>query len=302
MTANPPPVTLNQENVPDDLICSICMTLPFDPVITPCNHVFCKPCISQALHQSNLCPIDRRPCTSGQLERLDGLSLRIWSGIQVKCGNHESGCAWKGCIADYAAHAENNCSVGRGHNNSALMEELETLRDQNSALNAAVLNLSDSSILQATKIARLQDVIFQLTHENSKVTELQGEIAHLKQERDSLKQSSDLLRAKVNNNSSLPALPVLFRGNYNYKRENVVQLSQLISRYLENKPSAIGQHKIFNCVRACFMDLEKGFQDNPQHYYMDVRMLLVTCLASTWFTPNQRSNIDNWYRNHFCFM
>lgn len=278
------PVPLHQENTPDDLICSICMTLPFDPVITPCNHVFCKPCISQALQQNNLCPIDRRPCTSGQLKRLDGLYLRIWSGIQVKCGNHESGCAWKGCIVDYGAHAENNCTVGRGHNNSALMEELESLRQKNSDLHEAFKGVGDI-----------------LVDHQREVAELQRKISQLQQERDSLQQSRDSLRAKVSNNSSLPALPVLFRGNYNYKRENVVQLSQLISRYLENKPSAIDQNKIFNCVRTCFMDLEKGYQDNPAHYYVDVRMLLVTCLASTWFTPNQRSNIENWYRNHFCY-
>jgi len=279
-----PPATLNQDNIPDDLICSICMTIPVDPVITPCNHVFCKPCISQALTQNSLCPIDRRPCTCRQLKRLDGLSLRIWSGIQVKCGNHESGCAWKGSIADYSAHVENHCSVGRnttGHNNnSALVEELETLRQDNLDLKKGVKEFAELVIGQ-----------------NAKIADLQGVILQLEQERDSLQQSRDSLRANIRNNSNLP---VLFHGHYNFKRENVVQLSQLISRHLENKPSSIDQNKIFNCVRTCFTDLERDYSDNPAHYYLDVRMLLVTCLASTWFTPNQRNNIDNWYRNHFC--
>ena len=125
-----PPVAINPDSIAEDLICSICMTISVDPVITPCYHVYCRPCISQALSQNNLCPIDRRPCTAGQLKRLDGLSLRIWSGIQVKCGNHESGCAWRGSIADYSTHVENNCTVGRNPNptgrndNVALMEEL----------------------------------------------------------------------------------------------------------------------------------------------------------------------------------
>lgn len=45
--------------------------------------------LHQALGNQSICPIDRRPCTHGQLRRMDGLSLRIWSGIQVKCGCHD---------------------------------------------------------------------------------------------------------------------------------------------------------------------------------------------------------------------
>ncbi|KAK1733192.1 ATP-dependent Clp protease proteolytic subunit [Skeletonema marinoi] len=85
-----PPVALHQENLPDDLVCSICLTVPADPLVTPCDHVFCEPCIRQALNHNNLCPIDRRPCCIGELNPIEGLSFRIWNGIQVKCGGHES--------------------------------------------------------------------------------------------------------------------------------------------------------------------------------------------------------------------
>eukprot|EP00985_Skeletonema_marinoi_P027330 scaffold22272_cov85-Skeletonema_marinoi.AAC.1 len=123
--AAPAPVALHQENVPDDLICSICMTVPSEPLITPCDHLFCRTCIHQALSDRNICPIDRRPCTVGQLRQLDGILSRIWSGIQVKCGGHESGCAWRGSIADYSSHVQNNCSASSGNNNnsSAVREE-----------------------------------------------------------------------------------------------------------------------------------------------------------------------------------
>ena len=71
-----------------------------------CDHMFCRTCIHQALGNQSICPIDRRPCTYGQLWRMDGLSLRIWSGIKVKCGCHDIGCAWRGSIADYSAHLQ----------------------------------------------------------------------------------------------------------------------------------------------------------------------------------------------------
>ena len=71
-------------------------------------------------------------------------------------------------------------------------------------------------------------------------------------------------------------------------------MSQLISRNLEKPPGNINANRIFNCVRSCYLDLEANYNDNPQHYYMDMRMLLATCAASTWFSPNQRNNIHQW--------
>ncbi|KAL7499493.1 hypothetical protein ACHAWT_007774 [Skeletonema menzelii] len=134
MEAPPPPVPLHENNVPTDLICSICMTVPAEPRITPCNHLFCQKCIRQALDDKYLCPIDRQPCSPHQLRPLDGLLSRVWGGIQVKCGHHEYGCAWRGSISDYSAHTENNCSVIKHptvKNNSAVMEELHRLRREN---------------------------------------------------------------------------------------------------------------------------------------------------------------------------
>ena len=115
----------------NDLICSICMTLTAELLLTPCDHMFCRTCIHQALGNQSICPIDRRPCTYGQLWRMDGLSLRIWSGIKVKCGCHDIGCAWRGSIADYSAHLQiappevvEIISRRNNNNNSTLEEEL----------------------------------------------------------------------------------------------------------------------------------------------------------------------------------
>jgi len=86
------------------------------------------------MHNQSICPIDRRPCTHGQLRRMDGLSLRISSGIQVKCGCHDIGCAWRGSIADCSAHLH-NCTVrssrNQQHNNNNLtMEEESNLSER----------------------------------------------------------------------------------------------------------------------------------------------------------------------------
>ena len=96
-----------------------------------------------------------------------------------------------------------------------------------------------------------------------------------------------------------PNLPRIFHGSYHFRREHVVELSQLISRYLLEKPSNINGNRIFNCVRTCYTALDRDYCDNSETYYEDMRMLLATCLASTWFSDNQYNNILEWNRKHF---
>ncbi|XP_061685505.1 LON peptidase N-terminal domain and ring finger 1, like isoform X2 [Syngnathoides biaculeatus] len=52
-----------QPSVPDDLIdandleCSLCMRLFYEPVTTPCGHTFCKNCLQRSLDHAALCPL-----------------------------------------------------------------------------------------------------------------------------------------------------------------------------------------------------------------------------------------------------
>ena len=85
-----------------------------------------------------------------------------------------------------------------------------------------------------------------------------------------------------------------FDRSYSYNRHKVVRLSQLIARYLEDKPHEINANRIYNNVKNCYDDLQKSWADNPKHYHIDMRMLLTTCAASTWFSPNQSANIGGW--------
>ena len=66
--------------------------------------------------------------------------------------------------------------------------------------------------------------------------------------------------------------PVSFDGRNNYRRENLVALSQFISQNLENRPSKIDPKKIFNCVKSCYYDLNRNYRNNPAHYRLDMRM------------------------------
>jgi hypothetical protein len=82
--------------------------------------------------------------------------------------------------------------------------------------------------------------------------------------------------------------------NYSYDRSRVIELTQLICRDLESKPVEVDRNRIYNCIRSCYTDYERGYSDNPEHYATDLRMLLQVCSASNWFSPKQFGNIRQW--------
>lgn len=93
------------------------------------------------------------------------------------------------------------------------------------------------------------------------------------------------LKSIVRRNISIPVENG--KGGYAYNRFHVVPLTKLICQNLEDIPDSINPDKIFECVRRIGSDLRKDHEDNPEHFYIDVRMLLSVCLASTWFTERQ---------------
>lgn len=278
------PVPIRPEEIPGDLICAICMGLPLVPVLTPCEHLFCRDCLNQAFYRQRLCPVDRTEIEMDQVLYLrDGSLLhRIWGGTPVKCGHHLSGCAWTGPIADYQSHTE-ICTHARDQD---IQRRIEELREENRELReleeqheAEIDRLrSHLALVEAERDARVDQHRF---HEV----------------KEGIKQLSEQLKKVLEENALLrrrPNVEPLFTGNYHFGREKVVQLSQLIARYLTNKPSNIDSNRIYSCVEACYRDLRQGWNDNPPHYYVDVRMLLATCLASTWFSDNQINRINTW--------
>ena len=180
----------------------------------------------------------------------------------VKCSHHEAGCAWTGSIADYSQH---NSTCPRRNNNSDSRKRPRSDSDQ---------SLIDSL---SKKVEKLKDDLSTTKQAFHVAVEFGAAVTI---ERDELRNMVEI----PNTNSN---------GGFNYDRTSVVKLTQLICQNLENKPSSINANKIFECVRNIYMDLKRGYNDNPEHYYMDVRMLFGVCLASTWFTPNQLRNLES---------
>ncbi|KAL7448958.1 hypothetical protein ACHAWC_001068 [Mediolabrus comicus] len=127
-------------------------------------------------------------------------------------------------------------------------------------------------------------------------------IQRLTQEKNALaKKVQTLEKEKSSLEQTLRFSKSAFDGTYkHYKRESVRELSQLISCYLLDKPHQIDGEKIYGRVHSCYHYLEEDYDDNPECYDEDMRMLLATCLASrTWFSNNQYDNIEGWHDRIF---
>lgn len=249
---------LRPEEVPNEFICAICFSVPLEPKLLPCEHVFCADCIKRSFETQLACPTCRISCAHNQAKKLKRHSLasRIWSSIQVKCDHNEKGwCAWTGSISDLKSHRRNCSSNDRRHGNQ---EEFNKLKGENYELKE--------------KIARQQALI------------------------EFFKEDIDDLKTKIEMHALVPKIPY---SNYQFNRSNVVELAQLISRYLEDKPYEIDRNRIYQCVQNCYRDLEANYSDNPEHYYIDMHMLLTACIASTWFTDKQRGNIRRWLNSYY---
>ncbi|GFH53879.1 hypothetical protein CTEN210_10355 [Chaetoceros tenuissimus] len=249
---------LRPDEVPDELICAICFSIPLKPKLLSCEHVFCANCIRRALETQTSCPTCRTICNESNVRNLcaNPFAFRIWNSVQVKCDQSESGCAWTGSISDLESHQQ-NCSAG--NRMSINREELERLRQENIRLKE-----ENEHLKVAMKEAKKESLVETATNL----------IMNLKKEFDLLE--------KIDHSS------------YNFYRYNVVDLAQLISRNLMDKPGEIDSNRIYNCVHRCYRALENGYSDNPSHYHLDVSMLLTTCAASNWFSDKQHENIISW--------
>ena len=113
----------------DEMVCGICTDVVQDAVITPCQHLFCKPCINQWIREGqSVCPIDRTTTTSQSLKPLDRFRARSLNALLVKCTNHLNGCRLMARYEDLAKlieHETNQCE------NSKIHQEMVRYKNEN---------------------------------------------------------------------------------------------------------------------------------------------------------------------------
>jgi hypothetical protein len=275
-TLNVPPPILEREDsvIIQDLICTLCHEIPLDPVLTPCDHVFCKACIESALSYQQICPNDRSPLSRHQLQPLNGMLRRIWEKVGVKCPQSE--CSWTGCVSNYTNHALYS------HPNLPVTSE----EDQN-----IIICEMEAEIARLTAVVDEKDVLLEKATQT--LTERTTELAQLMETfHDQLVAS---LHDPLKRLNKLERLHKALDTSYAYDRSRVVDLTQFICRHLEHKPREVDINRLYNCIQNIHRDYVRGWADNPEHLRMDVKMLLSVCSATAeWFSDKQRTSINSW--------
>jgi hypothetical protein len=243
----------------NDLLCAVCYEIPLDPVISPCDHVYCLSCISEyaAIHKE--CPVDKRPLDPDEIKPLNGILNRVWSNLVVKCPNEW--CSWNGVVGNYRSH------IKRCHSNPRKGQYVEEIRKIKE-------NFKKEKEMLMDEIGQLEWKVRTLEVELSK-------------SRENVKDLEAGLAASPSLDSN---------ASYKFDRTEVIALSQLICKYIDEKPAEIDRERIYNVVKARYDDLRREWDDNPEFYECDVAMLLSICRSSSWFTDKQHENIREWAR------
>lgn len=102
----------NFDPLPDEeLICSICRCVFYDPVECPCRHVYCRTCISSWLSRRKTCPVCRKRASTSKLQTVVPIIKNMIMKLTIHCPNIERGCKQKIALEAYDSHIA-NCDYG----------------------------------------------------------------------------------------------------------------------------------------------------------------------------------------------
>ncbi|GJP34588.1 hypothetical protein CLOM_g19016 [Closterium sp. NIES-68] len=92
-----------------ELICVFCTDLvdPTDALQAACGHVFCTPCVHEAIEKKCVsCPMDKSPFQEQlrPLREANPIVFRQLGSTEVRCVNYADGCGWRGELLDVKQH------------------------------------------------------------------------------------------------------------------------------------------------------------------------------------------------------
>jgi hypothetical protein len=88
MNVTPYPIVfsyISEDDIPDELKCSICYDPMTKPLHTECDHTFCETCIMDWLQRDATCPFCRTILTKGLHSVVDEEILGKLDALVVKC-------------------------------------------------------------------------------------------------------------------------------------------------------------------------------------------------------------------------
>lgn len=275
-------VVIELSQVPCELICAICHELISNPLQTRCNHVFCAECITPAVNANFLCPIDRSQLSVIGLTPIkfaNPILYRIWNKLKLRCPYAvPNSCHWTGSPDSFEAHMS-ACASSQG---SVISQDTITKHSNTTEAEDKIIisNLKNAVIvLNREKSAHLSDLSTQ-TNATLDVARLY----HIKQEENrALSQGITSMRGIVH-------------PNYDYNIMNTEVLSELIFQDRDGCPYGVDRNRIYQCITNIVRTYGQNsdyYQEQAPNVFHNMLMLLAIASASSWFTVNQRNNLQN---------
>ena len=75
-----------------DLVCCICTCILDEPLVSPCQHVFCKVCIHTWLERKKTCPTCRTRLVKDDLHPVLPLVRNMLNRLTMMCDYRQNGC------------------------------------------------------------------------------------------------------------------------------------------------------------------------------------------------------------------
>lgn len=83
----------------EPFLCAVCLDVVDDPIMTPCDHLFCKACFSPRSIRGR-CPSCREKVE--QVKQLNRILKQVYDSLKLKCS--ESGCKEVLNVSNYKSH------------------------------------------------------------------------------------------------------------------------------------------------------------------------------------------------------
>ena len=146
-----------QRLVGEEVTCSICTDIVEDPVQTPCQHLFCRECISSWLEVGNsTCPTDREYLTASALIAPPRIIQRLVDSLTVRCENYEFGCSFVtkiDSISKLVAHQNGQCRVAKCN---GLQKQVDVMRKKIVDHERYIIGLQQRLKERTERISQLQ--------------------------------------------------------------------------------------------------------------------------------------------------
>lgn len=68
-----------------EFVCPICFMVVVQPMVSPCEHIFCKSCIDEWIALEAICPVDRLNLCIDDLNAPPRFYRNLWNKLEVRC-------------------------------------------------------------------------------------------------------------------------------------------------------------------------------------------------------------------------